>query len=101
MSATKTLTKPLSIFQKIVLTGGATVLCALNPYRDDMVAVLGEMSCPYTLAKIHKRMTADETGRLILKDKPVINSKTINFDSLSTLPHNTFGKTYYDFMTKS
>ena len=103
-------------FQKLILTLGSAAAAIANPYRDgkffklkidseefplDMVAVLGETTGHRALAEVKKRMSSTAEGRQILEERPVINTSTINYDSLLELPENTFGNMYANFMRQN
>ncbi len=45
-------------------------------------------------------MLNDPEGSLILQEKPMVNSKTVNLEYLKTLPDNTFGKSYYNMLSE-
>jgi ubiquinone biosynthesis protein COQ4 len=46
-------------------------------------------------------MNISETGKLILKDMPRVNSNTWNLDKMIDLPENTFGHNYAAWMLKN
>ena len=48
-----------------------------DPTRADAVAVLGEITGPITLQRIHQKMIKDPIGRQILKDRPIVSKATI------------------------
>jgi len=50
---------------------------------------------------IRKTMLKDAEGAEILREKPRINSKTIDLDRLSKLPPESFGRTYYEFLKRN
>ena len=45
-------------------------------------------------------MLSDEIGRQILKEKPRITSTSLNLDYLRSLPDNTIGKNYINWLDK-
>ena len=82
-----------------------------------MVAVFGETTGHTALQSMRKRMLEDPTGREILRcsmlcihamlrmlvivsEKPRITTNTVDLDYLRTLPEDTFGKHYINFMDK-
>lgn len=85
---------PTSTLSKVLLGAGSAVHALSNPHRGDMIAVLGETTGALALQKMYNRMANDETGCVILKEKPVINETTINLKHLRTLPATTFGGAY-------
>ena len=70
-----------------------------DTYRQDLVATLGETTGLSALEKIRRKMLLDKTGRKLLRNKPLITPQTIQFDQLASLPQDTFGYAYYNFMT--
>ncbi|XP_042855337.1 ubiquinone biosynthesis protein COQ4 homolog, mitochondrial-like [Penaeus japonicus] len=89
---------PTDIFQKSLLTVGAAAAALLNPRRHDMVAVLGETTGHMALSRIYALMIEDEEGQQILKDKPRINSSTLDLPYLRKLPEGTLGHAYMKFL---
>lgn len=89
---------PLSFMQRAILSVGSSYICLTNPARGDMVAVNGETSASIALQKMHKRMNEDVTGSLILAERPVINSSTVDLEKLKTYPENSLGKQYSNFL---
>ena len=59
-----------------------------DPSRADLVAALGETTGSTALERIRARMLADEVGREILDEKPVV-SRDVRPDMLRTLPQVT------------
>ncbi|XP_024936429.1 ubiquinone biosynthesis protein COQ4 homolog, mitochondrial isoform X2 [Cephus cinctus] len=89
---------PLSSLQRAVLTAGSAAISLANPYRGDMIACLGETTGRPALIHCLQRMQSNPEGQRILSQRPRINTSTVDFSSLKRLPHNTLGKTYYDFL---
>ena len=87
-------------FQKMVLAVGSSVMALNDPWRADMVAVSGEVTGKNALSYMHYRMKSSPEGRQILKEQPTINTKTVDFDHLKTLPSNTLGHKYVKFCKK-
>lgn len=69
-----------------------------NPARGDAVAALGEVTGRYSLAKIRDEMLKHKTGRRILKERPVLNSHTLDLDKLRKLGKSTFGYSFVSFL---
>ncbi|CAG0891306.1 unnamed protein product [Cyprideis torosa] len=64
-----------------------------------MVAVNGETSGRwYAHRRMLTRMKVDPEGKLVLRDQPRINSKTVDLDALRRLPKNTLGFAYTRFL---
>ena len=69
---------------------------------SDMVARLGELtSTTLFLTSIQSKMLLSKTGRTILRKQPLVSSKTMNLERLATLPADTFGKKYNDFLQRN
>lgn len=78
-----------------------------DPTRADAVAALGEVTGTVTLRRIHDQMMSNPTGRLILRDRPVVSKSTIPYDKLiAEAPEDidsagedlTFGQAYGAFL---
>ncbi|KAF0990832.1 hypothetical protein HZS_627, partial [Henneguya salminicola] len=83
--------RPTKIVAKCVLAVGSSVTALLKPIRGDMVAAFGDVTGYYALKNIQFKMLSDKTGRQILREKPRIDSKILNLETLQKLPHNTLG----------
>ncbi|GBO21213.1 Ubiquinone biosynthesis protein COQ4, mitochondrial, partial [Araneus ventricosus] len=55
-----------SVLQKALLTIGSSVLAITDPYRHDMVAVLGETTGYVAAKQIKEKMSQDPEGSSIL-----------------------------------
>lgn len=84
-------------FQKAFLTFGSAAIALFDP-RADMIANLGETTGEHALKHMKEKIMETEEGAAILRERPRINSKTLNQDWLSKLPENTIGRTYHEFM---
>lgn len=91
----------LSTIQKLVLSAGSSVAAILDPKRGDMIACLGETTGEDALLKLLRLMRSSEEGLEILSEKPRINSKTVHLDALASLPDDTFGNLYYQFLKEN
>ena len=78
-----------------------------DPTRADAVAALGEVTGTVTLRRIHDQMMSNPTGRLILRDRPVVSKSSIPYDKLiAEAPEDidgagddlTFGQAYGAFL---
>jgi ubiquinone biosynthesis protein COQ4 len=65
-----------------------------------MVAVFGETTAGPALPQMLDRMLESEEGRRILKERPRINSNTVDLAALARLPEGTFGKTYVTWLER-
>lgn len=63
-----------------------------------MIACLGEVSGQNALNDMYATMKNSEEGLQLLKDKPRINTNTVDLNVLSKLPENTFGYHYVKFL---
>lgn len=88
----------VSDFQRLLLTAGSSIAALLNPRRQDMIACLGETTGEEALHSIFHVMKSSEEGRLILKEKPRINTKTVNLNELKNMDVESFGYHYYKFL---
>ncbi|KAL5013094.1 hypothetical protein ScPMuIL_011645 [Solemya velum] len=89
---------PTSTLQKWLLSVGSAGMAIVDPYRDDMIATFGETAGSTSLKWMHKKMMADPEGQEVLRDRPVINTKTITIPYLGSLPEGTFGRAYWQFL---
>ena len=85
-------------FQRLLLTAGSSIAALLDPRRHDMIACLGETTGEQALQKILEVMQSSVEGQEILREKPRINTRTVNLDELKGLPEDTFGHHYYKFL---
>ena len=63
-----------------------------------MVSAFGELTGEKALKKMYSTMLNDSEGILILRERPVINSKQLDLDKLSKFPDKSFGKEYVNFL---
>ena len=63
-----------------------------DPWRADMVAVNGEIAGGPALAYMCSRMQGSSEGRLVLKERPRITTKTVDYEALAALPEGTLGR---------
>lgn len=89
-----------NLVQRLALTAGSGIVSILDPYRDDMISAFGELTSSQTLPNLRRLMISDVEGRQILTERPVINTRTVNLDSLRQLPEGTFGRHYVDFLSR-
>jgi ubiquinone biosynthesis protein COQ4 len=69
--------------------------------RDlDMVAALGETTAGPSLPRLRDEMLSSAEGRRILKERPRVNSMTINMDELAQYPEGTFGRAYITWLER-
>jgi ubiquinone biosynthesis protein COQ4 len=66
-----------------------------------LIAALGEATAtPYFIYRLRDAMLSDPTGRRILRDRPRISSSTMSMTYLRTLPENTVGRAYADWLDR-
>merc|ERR1711937_7260 len=89
---------PLSTLQKGALAVGSAVGAVLSPQRGDLVAALGETTGEYALDRVRQKMLENKEGRGIINHRLRIGETTLR--KLEDLPENTFGGSYWKFMTR-
>ncbi|KAG7476471.1 hypothetical protein MATL_G00083130 [Megalops atlanticus] len=89
---------PTSPLQKALLAVGSGVAALQDPYRHDMVAVLGETTGHLALMKLRDRMKSDPEGYSILTERPRIRLSTLDVSRMSTLPDGSLGREYLRFL---
>ncbi|KAM9735139.1 ubiquinone biosynthesis protein COQ4 homolog, mitochondrial [Menidia menidia] len=85
-------------FQKALLAVGSGVAALQDPYRHDMVAVLGETTGQFALLKLRDRMRNDPEGHTILTERPRIRLSTLDLKKMTSLPDGSFGREYLRFL---
>jgi ubiquinone biosynthesis protein COQ4 len=96
-------TRPLhsaSHIQRLMLAVGSGVAAISDPSRADMINAFGELTGEENMRKVRDLMRSDPEGALILADRPVINSQTVDLDKLAELPAKTFGREYIEFLKR-
>ncbi|PQE06203.1 putative Ubiquinone biosynthesis coq4 mitochondrial protein [Rutstroemia sp. NJR-2017a BBW] len=92
---------PLTPLERGGLAVGSAVMSLINPYRADLIAALGEATAtPYFIYRLRDAMLSSPTGRRILRDRPRISSKTLSMPYLRSLPPNTVGRCYADWLDR-
>ncbi|XP_065275102.1 ubiquinone biosynthesis protein COQ4 homolog, mitochondrial isoform X1 [Emys orbicularis] len=89
---------PTSPLQKALLSAGSAFMALYNPYRHDMVAVLGETTGSSALRSLRDKMRHDPEGYQILQERPRIRLSTLDVTGLRGLPDGTFGREYVRFL---
>jgi ubiquinone biosynthesis protein COQ4 len=87
--------------QRLALTAGSGLISIFDPYRDDLVGAFGELTGQHTLPRIQWLMNQDPEGRLILQQRPVVTSRSVNLAKLAKLPPGTFGYEYVAFLERN
>lgn len=65
----------------------------------DLVALLSETSSQSFIPSLHASLKSTSEGRQILRDRPLINSQTIDLDALRTLRRGTLGREWVEWLT--
>ncbi|KAJ7699746.1 ubiquinone biosynthesis protein COQ4, mitochondrial [Mycena olivaceomarginata] len=89
---------PLGWFENGVLAVGSALMSLADPRRGDMVAALGETTAGPSLPRLRDIMLESAEGRQILKDRPRINSSTVDMAKLAELPEGTLGRAYITWL---
>ncbi|XP_077593122.1 ubiquinone biosynthesis protein COQ4 homolog, mitochondrial isoform X1 [Stigmatopora nigra] len=89
---------PTSPVQKVLLAVGSGVAALCDPYRHDMVAVLGESTGHLALVNLRDRMRNDPEGYTILTERPRIRLSTLDLQKMASLPEGSFGREYLRFL---
>jgi ubiquinone biosynthesis protein COQ4 len=97
--------EPRSIQSRISLAIHHATAAFSDPTRADAVAALGEITGNVSLERLHRQMMNDETGRLILEERPIVSKATIPYERLMAeapddpfKPGITFGQAYGCFL---
>ncbi|XP_063792315.1 ubiquinone biosynthesis protein COQ4 homolog, mitochondrial isoform X2 [Pseudophryne corroboree] len=89
---------PTNALQKLLLSAGSAVVSLYDPYRHDMVAVLGETTGVQALQNLREKMRNDPEGLQILQERPRIVMSNLDIERLRELPDGTFGREYVRFL---
>ncbi|XP_053267117.1 ubiquinone biosynthesis protein COQ4 homolog, mitochondrial [Pleuronectes platessa] len=89
---------PTTPVQKALLAVGSGVAALQDPYRHDMVAVLGETTGHLALLNLRDRMRNDPEGQTILTERPRIRLSTLDLTTMASLPEGSFGREYLRFL---
>ncbi|KAJ7249177.1 ubiquinone biosynthesis protein COQ4, mitochondrial [Mycena haematopus] len=91
---------PLNWIETGVLAVGSAFMSLADPRRGDMVAALGETTAGPSLPRLRDIMLESAEGRQILKDRPRINSSTVDMSKLAQLPEGTMGRAYITWLER-
>ncbi|KAL0965454.1 hypothetical protein UPYG_G00281460 [Umbra pygmaea] len=92
---------PTNPIQKALLALGSGVAALQNPYRHDMVAVLGETTGWQALMALRDRMKGDPEGCTVLTERPRIRLSTLDVSKMASLPGGSFGREYLRFLEEN
>ncbi|KAF4596198.1 Ubiquinone biosynthesis protein [Pleurotus pulmonarius] len=91
---------PLNWFENAILAAGSAFMSLANPRRGDMVAALAETTAGPSLPRLRDLMLESEEGRRILKERPRVNTSTVDMDKLAKYPEGTFGRAYVTWLER-
>ncbi|KAJ8693105.1 Ubiquinone biosynthesis protein [Pleurotus ostreatus] len=91
---------PLNWFENAILAAGSAFMSLANPRRGDMVAALAETTAGPSLPRLRDLMLESEEGRKILKERPRVNTSTVDMDQLAKYPEGTFGRAYVTWLER-
>jgi ubiquinone biosynthesis protein COQ4 len=109
---------PLNWAENAFLAVGSAVMSLMDPRRggvpfdiyvaiflshhlsSDMIAALGETTGAPALPRLREQMLDSIEGRRILRERPRVNSETVDMEKLSQLPHGTFGRAYMTWLDR-
>ncbi|GBE87949.1 Ubiquinone biosynthesis protein COQ4, mitochondrial [Sparassis crispa] len=90
----------LSWVENGILALGSALVSLSNPRRGDMVAALGDTTSGPVLPRLRDRMLQSQEGRQILKDRPRVNTHTVDMNKLALLPEGSFGRAYVTWLER-
>ncbi|KAH9928345.1 ubiquinone biosynthesis protein COQ4 mitochondrial [Fomitopsis serialis] len=91
---------PLNTFEAGFLAVGSALMSLANPRRGDMVAALGDVTSGPVLPRLRDAMLESPEGRRILKERPRVNSATVDMNKLALLPEGSFGRAYVTWLER-
>lgn len=65
-----------------------------------MVAALGETTAGPSLSRLRDHMLSSPEGRRVLKERPRVNSTTVDMDKLAQYPDGSFGRAYVTWLER-
>jgi ubiquinone biosynthesis protein COQ4 len=75
-------------------------LSKFNGNGIDMIAALGETTAGSSLPRLRDVMLQSPEGRGILKERPRVNSGTIDMNKLAQYPNGSFGRAYVTWLER-
>ncbi|KAI0080973.1 coenzyme Q biosynthesis Coq4 [Panus rudis PR-1116 ss-1] len=66
-----------------------------------MVAAIGDITAGPVLPRLRDIMLADPEGRQILKERPRINTQTVDMNKLAQLPEGSVGRAYITWLERT
>ena len=87
-----------STLQNLGIAIKSATTAFLDPERHDAVASLAEVTSLVALESLQNDMMMHPIGQRILTEQPLVNLDSINLEKLRSLPPNTFGYAYAQFL---
>jgi len=91
---------PLNAFENAFMAVGSAITALKDPRRGDMIAALGETTAGSSLDRLRDTMVASPEGRRVLRERPSVNTETVNMDTLRALPEGSFGRAYVTWLER-
>lgn len=92
---------PLHAAERLMMFIGSGIGAYLHPEKNQFIVGLGESTAiTLVLKRLQRQMLSDETGRRILRERPRMTSTSLDLDYLRSLPPNTIGNTYVQWLEK-
>ena len=92
---------PLYNFEKVLMFLGSSMGAFFHPEENKYIVALGESTAiTPILQNLRHKMLSDPVGRTILREKPRMTSDSLNLTYLRSLPDNTIGKNYVNWLDK-
>ncbi|XP_040180410.1 ubiquinone biosynthesis protein COQ4 homolog, mitochondrial [Rana temporaria] len=89
---------PTNILQKLLLSAGSAAMSLYDPYRHDMIAVLGETTGVQALRSLREKLSNDPEGIQILQERPRIRMSNLDIERFREMPDGAFGREYARFL---
>ncbi|KAG7661315.1 COQ4 [[Candida] subhashii] len=92
---------PLYNYEKLLMFLGSSIGSYYHPERNEFIVALGESTAiTPVLRSIQTQMLSDPVGRQILREKPRMTSTSLDLDHLRSLPENSIGRTYVEWLDR-
>lgn len=92
---------PLTHLERLGMIIGSLIGSYFHPERNEFIVGLGESTAfPFILKKLQHQMLSDPVGRRILRERPRMTLTSLDLDYLRSLPANTLGRTYVEWLDK-
>lgn len=92
---------PLYRIEKLMMFVGSGIGSYFHPEKNMNIVALGESTAiTPVLRRLQKQMLSDPVGRQILRERPRITSTSLNLEHLRSLPENSVGRTYVEWLDR-